>query len=74
MAIGIENGSVAGVVSNRDYQVDDAPPGEAGPDTRSVFLTALIPTTPQSKSTAPLSIHHTWLMGRGIAAVVMRRR
>jgi len=46
MAIGIENDGVASLVSNRDYQVDDVPPGEAEPDTRSEFLAASILTTP----------------------------
>jgi len=40
MAIGIGNDGVAGLVSYRDYQVDDAPPGEAEPDLRSEFLAA----------------------------------
>jgi len=52
MAIGIENDGVAGLVSNRDYQVDDAQPGEPEPDTRSEFLAASILTTPQSKHTS----------------------
>jgi len=46
MAIGIENDSVAGLASNRDYQVDDVLPGEAEPDTGSEFLAASILTTP----------------------------
>jgi len=49
MAIGIENDGVAGLVSNRDYQVYDVSPGEAEPDTGSEFLAASILTTPQSK-------------------------
>jgi len=65
MAIRIENDGVAGLVSNRDYQADDVPPGEVEPDTRSEFLTASILTTPQSKLTSPLLSHHTWGMARG---------
>jgi len=51
MAVGIEDDSVAGLVSNRDNQADDALFGEAGPDTRGEFLTTSITTTPKSKPT-----------------------
>jgi len=63
--IGIENDCVAGLVSNRDYQMDDVPPGEAELDTRSEFLAASILTIPQSKPTAPFLSLLTWGMGRG---------
>jgi len=65
MAIRIENDGVAGLVSNKDYQVDDVPPDEVEPDTGSEFLADSILTTPQSKPTSHLLIHSTWGMSRG---------
>jgi len=55
--IGIEDDGMTDLVPNTGNQIDDALFGEAESDTRGVFLTTSIPTTPQSKPTLPFSTH-----------------
>jgi len=59
MVLGIEDGSMTGLVSNRGNQAGLVLPEETESNAGGEWLGAPILTTPQSKTSSPFSYHRT---------------